>query len=101
MPRPSSVDEREAERRRVGLRAQLRVLGSSRLDVDILDLSETGFRVESIYGLPENATVFLTIPTFTPMRASVAWRKATGYGCRFYQPLHPAVFDMIVARHPG
>ncbi len=97
---PSPDDVRGAERRPVGIRAQLRESGSTRLDVLVLDLSISGFRVESIYGIAVGARVFLTIPTFAPLEALVVWRRQTGYGCWFVHPLHPAVFDTICARHP-
>ncbi len=96
---PSPSEGRGAERRMVGIRAVLREVGGVRLDVDLEDLSVTGFRVQSIYGLRVGARVFVTIPTFAPLEAEIAWRDGTHYGCRFFRPLYPAVFDTIVARH--
>lgn len=98
---PPPIDGRIAERKAVGIVAQLRELGGSRLDVEVHDLSRTGFRTACIYNVPVGAHVFLTIPTFSAMEAKVAWRDRSGFGCKFLQPLHPAVFDMIARRHPG
>ena len=98
---PPRKDVRAAERRLVGIRAQLREMGSGRQDVNVEDLSITGFRVDSIYRVTVGATVFLTIPTFAAMEAQVVWAHKSGYGCQFAQPLHPAVFDMIARRYPG
>lgn len=97
---PLPVDGRAAERKRVGIAGHVREIGGSLLDVQVHDLSCTGFRVACIYNIPAGARVFLTIPTFAAMEAIVAWRDRQGFGCKFEQPLHPAVFDMIVARHP-
>jgi hypothetical protein len=97
---PPRVDGRAAERRPVGIAGHIREVGGSRLDVEVHDLSRTGFRVACIYNVPAGARIFLTIPTFAAMEAVVAWRDRNGFGCRFEHPLHPAVFDMIVARHP-
>ena len=100
-PKQPRFSGRTAERRVVGIRAQLRETGGGRFDVDVEDLSVTGFRVDTIYRVPVGAHVFLMIPTFTALEATVAWVNAKGYGCHFVQPLHPAVFETIAARHPG
>lgn len=96
---PSHGNARAADRRAVGFKAHLRESGGSRLDVDVQDLSRTGFRIDSVYGIAVGRRVHLTIPSFAPLEAEVAWREKSAYGCRFLQPLHPAVFDTIVARH--
>jgi PilZ domain len=96
---PSSAESRAAERRTVGIRAQLRETGGFKLDIDVEDLSVTGFRVQSIYAMRVGARVFLTIPSFAPLAAEIVYRAGTTYGCRFDRPLYPAVFETIVARH--
>jgi hypothetical protein len=98
---PPPDDARAAARRPVVIKAQLREFGGSRMDVDVHDLSRTGFRTDCIYNLAVGARVYLTIPSFTAFEAIVTWRKLSGFGCAFVQPLHPAVFDMIARRHPG
>lgn len=96
---PPPVEARAAERKSVGITAHLREFGGSRLDVEVHDLSLTGFLIACVYNVPVGARVYLTLPSFSAMEADVAWRNAKGFGCRFVQPLHPAVFDMIAARH--
>lgn len=91
-------DARTTERRRVCLRALVREAGSTRIDIDLVDLSATGFKFESFYAFAVGARVFLTIPSWEPLEAVVAWRGTTSYGCRFLSPLHPAVFATIAAR---
>lgn len=98
---PPPLDGRVAERKPVGIAAHLREMGGSRLDLDVHDLSRTGFRAACIYNVPVGARVFLTIPSFAALEAEVAWRDKQGFGCKFIHPLHPAVLDMIVKRHPG
>ena len=98
---PPSLAGRVAERKPVGITAHLREMGGSRLDLEVHNLSLTGFRAACIYNVPVGARVFLTIPSFSAFEAEVAWRDKQGFGCRFIQPLHPAVLDMIAKRHPG
>lgn len=92
------AEARAAHRRRVNIRALVREAGTARVDIDLVNLSATGFRFESYYGFAVGARVFLTIPTLQPLEAVVAWRGDHAFGCRFLAPLHPAVFDTIAAR---
>lgn len=100
-PSPSTLDGRRALRKMVTIPAHLREHGGSRLEVEVQDLSRTGFRIDCVYNIAEGARVYLTLPTFSALEAIVAWRDKSGFGCKFIQPLHPAVFDMIARRHPG
>ncbi|WP_293881901.1 PilZ domain-containing protein [Sphingomonas sp.] len=91
-------DLRHAIRSPVAIPAQLRVPGAARFDVALLDLSATGFRCETFYGLTVGERVFVTIPTFAPFEAVIAWRDVFTYGCAFHQSLHEAVVKVIVSR---
>lgn len=97
-PNDATIDARLAERKRVQMRALVREAGSSRVDIDVVDLSSSGFRFESLYGFAPGARVFLSIPSLHPLEAVIAWRRGTTYGCRLVRPLHEAVFETIAAR---
>lgn len=99
--RNSRSDFRSTNRRDVRVTASIRAAGGTRFEIDLVDLSITGFRFESYFPLPTGWRVFLTIPTFAPLEAEVAWADGRAYGCRFLKPLHPAVFDTIAERHPS
>jgi hypothetical protein len=90
---------RAAERRIVGIRAMLREPAGHKFEVSIEDLSLTGFRVYTIHRLALGARIWITIPTFAAMPAEVTRQDRDVYGCRFIEPLHAAVFDMIASRH--
>ena len=94
-------DHRRALRKPVRLKAQLRDRGTAKFEIEVVDLSTTGFRAETGFTLWEGHTVWLTLPGFTSLEASVAWRDGFTYGCAFAQPLHPAVFDHIVRLSEG
>jgi hypothetical protein len=98
-PTPIALeDARAAERRSVVIHALVREAGTTRVDIDVVDLSATGFRFESVYGFAIGARLFLSIPTLSPLEAAIAWRKGSAFGCQFIRPLHPSVFDMIAGR---
>ncbi|MEG3143415.1 PilZ domain-containing protein [Sphingomonas sp. RT2P30] len=90
-------EARRAARKSVAIRAQLRPPGSDRLAVEVKDLSETGFQIETVYRLTVGSTVWLAIPSLAPLEAVVAWHRDRHYGCRFHRALYPAVFDHIVS----
>ena len=101
MPTSSTLEGRRALRKLVIIPAHLREMGGAPLEIEVQDLSRTGFRIDCVYNIAEGTRVYLTLPTFSAMEAIVAWREKSGFGCKFVQPLHPAVFDMIARRHPG
>jgi len=93
-------DNRRATRLDVRLSAALRETGSSqKFEIDIIDLSITGFRCETSFTLVPGNIVFVTIPPLGALEATVTRRNGFVYGCAFDRPLHNAVFDHIVARH--
>ncbi len=90
-------DGRRAERLDVRMKASLRETGLTRFDVDVIDMSITGFRIKTAYTLYPNSRVWLTIPGKAALEAKVAWRRDYTYGCQFVVPLHVAVFEHIVS----
>lgn len=97
---PDDTEEhRIALRKPVRLRAQLRDRSHAKFDIDVVDLSTSGFRLRTVYNLPLETIVWVTLPKLSGLEATVAWRdrQSSFYGCRFTNPLHPAVFDHIVA----
>ena len=95
---PSTGDDehRRALRKAVKVRAHLRDRGQTRFEIDVVDLSESGFRAETSFTLWPGTVVWLTLPGLAPLEAVVAWRDKAAYGCAFAKALHPAVFDHIV-----
>ena len=90
-------DSRHALRRAVKMRAHLRDRGQTKFEIDVVDLSSSGFRAETSFTLWPGTIVWLTLPGLAPLEAVVAWRDKFRYGCAFAKPLHPAVLEHIVA----
>lgn len=91
-------DERRSLRLKVSVAASVRQPGSTAFDAKVLDLSMTGFRLETSFNLKPGTRVWLTLPGMQSLEAEVAWRKDFIYGCAFVQSLYPAVFDHIARR---
>jgi hypothetical protein len=90
-------DSRRSLRRAVKMRAHLRDRGQTRFEIEVTDLSRLGFRAETSFTLWPGTIVWLTLPGLAGLEAVVAWRDKFKYGCAFAKPLHPAVFEHIIA----
>lgn len=95
-PAGGDDDHRRMPRVLVRMVAKLRDRHSNKYDAHILDLSVTGFRAEAHYSLDAGHIVWLTIPGMQGLEATVAWRRGNVIGCRFRNPLYPAVLDHVV-----
>ena len=93
-------DNRDSARAPFRIAATLRDRRSNKFTVYLIDLSTSGFQAEAHPSLDPGAIVWLVIPGMEGLEATVMWRKRAVIGCRFNQPLHPAVFDHLVQRQP-
>jgi hypothetical protein len=89
---------RRSKRVPVEMGAALRQRGAAGVSVQIMDLSTDGFRVGTHLDLFEGSDVWLRLHGLEACHAKVVWKSGHIVGCRFSQPLHPAVLDMIVSR---
>ena len=93
-------DHRQTMRLDVCFNACLREPGSAqKFEVDVIDLSMTGFRFETSFTIRPGAKVFVTIPGISPLEATVQWARGYIYGAQFEKSLYHGVFDLIAARH--
>ena len=93
-------EHRRTMRLDVCFNAGLREPGSAhKFEVDVIDLSMTGFRFETSFTIKPGSMVFVTIPGMSTLEATVHWSRGFIYGAQFDHPLHTAVFDLIAARH--
>ena len=93
-------NHRAFKRGGVSITASIREQGGGRQRVEVIDLSQAGFRMKSgSLLLPERA-IFLTLPSYSPLKARIAWNSDAIYGCEFFQPLHEAIFENILKRYP-
>lgn len=93
-------DARIRKRGEIAVAVEVRVPCGIRTKGYVIDLSESGFRMECMSVLHPDRTFFLTIPTFAQLEARVVWRAEYLYGCEFVQPLHTAIFEHILQKHP-
>lgn len=87
----SAPNTRRSQRARIAARARFREAGANPYEVEIDDLSATGFRMVS-YTRPRIGTrIWVTIPGLQTLEAVVRRSDANNHGCEFVLPLHPSV----------
>ena len=67
----------------------------------MIDLSQSGCRLNCPVLLNINRRVFVTLPELAPLEVEVVWKQGDEYGCSFHNGLHQAVYDHIVAKFPS
>ena len=105
--RDHSLNEQQADhpsqtcRGAVAIAAEIRVRGEQKSRVNIVEISQTGFRMECLTFISDHQVIFLTLPSFQPMEARIVWQNEWMYGCEFARPLYFAVYEHIVRTHPA
>jgi hypothetical protein len=90
---PSGRESRKSRRAPIQARARFREVGSNPYEVEITDLSATGFRMQS-YARPRVGTrIWVTLPGLQPLEAVVRRSEGNYHGCEFIHPLHPSVAE--------
>ncbi len=88
---------RRDERTQVGGRARMREAGCNPFDVELFDLSATGFRVVTFARLRIGMHVWVNLPGLQAIEAVVRRNEGIGFGCEFVSPLHPSVAQHMQA----
>ncbi|HZG45041.1 MAG TPA: PilZ domain-containing protein [Allosphingosinicella sp.] len=92
-----AADGRRTERRVVNLAASLREPGATVVEVDVLNLSVTGFMATSNLPLEMGHHVYLKLPGMEAQKSQVVWVEGDKAGFQFATPLHPATLDQLVS----
>lgn len=82
---------RRAERAPVTARARFREAGFNPFDVELFDLSSTGFRMVTYARPGIGKQIWVNLPGLQPLEAIVRRADGNNFGCEFLHPLHPSV----------
>ena len=88
---------RAAERRIVNLAARLRDPGATASDVEVVNLSTSGFMAEGELALEPGAQVWLKLPGLEPQSSRAVWVESGKAGFEFATPLHPATIELLAS----
>lgn len=92
-----AIEGRQAERRVVNLAARLRDAGATSADIEVQNLSVTGFMAEGELALEIGAQAWLKLPGLEPQNSRVVWAEDGKAGFEFATPLHPATLELLTA----
>lgn len=95
------ANNRETPRKPVHMLAELRLAIGQKFKVSVVDLSQTGFRIETGNHMELGTRVYLAIPELNSLPANITWSDETVYGCAFLHPLHASVFEHIAREYPA
>ena len=84
------AEQRQTRRRAVNFAAILESEGVSSQPVNVLDISEQGFRIVTAAQVGQGSSMLIKLPGMEAVRATVVWAKDGQIGCSFEDELHPA-----------
>ncbi|MEY4270286.1 MAG: hypothetical protein RLZZ58_1502 [Pseudomonadota bacterium] len=88
-------ETRRSRRAEIVARARFREPGCNPFEVQLFDLSATGFRMVT-YGRPQMGVhIWVTLPGLQALEAIVRRASGNEYGCEFASPLHPSVAEHL------
>ena len=79
----------------------MRRRGTRGFRVDVSDISLDGCRAQFVERPGLNEMVSIRFDGLEAMPAVVCWVRGFDVGLEFDRPIHPAVFEMLVARLKG
>lgn len=84
--------QREAE-------VKLRRSADRAYQVQLRDISQHGCSIDLINKVQVGERLWVKLPGLEAIEGFVCWKKEFTEGIDFAAPLHPAVFDMLAAKH--
>ena len=97
----SASQARRGERAPVCGRARFREPGFNPFDVELFDLSSTGFRMVTFFRPQLGKHIWVNLPGLQPLEAIVRRSDGNEYGCEFVHPLYPSVAKHLQAKLRG
>lgn len=92
---PGGEEQRRSRRRVVNFAATLESEGMSAHPVQLLDLSEHGFRVSVQHEVEQGSALLIKLPGIEALRARIVWARDGELGCEFEEDLHPARIAVV------
>ena len=89
---------RKVSRAGIATQVVLRRPGLRTFQVNVVDISTHGCKAEFVERPNLDELVTIKFPGLESLYAVVCWVRDLEMGLEFERPIHPAVFDMIVAQ---
>lgn len=92
-------EAREASRRARYLQVQFRPPVGRTVTARVSDISEAGFRLRTTTRLTTGLRLWIKLPDLESRQAEVTWSTDDEAGCRFIDPLHAAVIELLMQKN--
>jgi hypothetical protein len=89
---------RKAERLNIKAQATLRRMGRTSYRVDVTDISRFGCSSEFVERPTIYENMWIKFDHLDAMESTVCWIEGSSLGLMYKNPIHPAVFDMLMRR---
>ena len=93
-----NLSERRSERVALSAEVALRRSGKTNYRVRVFDISPLGCQIEFVERPAIEEVVWVKFDGLEALEAQVCWVNGFKAGVAFTAPIHPAVFDQLVAR---
>jgi len=97
----SHRDRRDSQRASICADAMLRRAGQNNYQVHAYDISPFGCRVEFVERPAIDECVWVKFEGIETLEARVRWTQDFTAGLQFAHAIHPAVFELLLARIRG
>lgn len=97
---PASDERRHSDRVTVSSQVTVRRIGGFNFEVGLSNISRGGCRVEMLEESAVGDTVIARFAKLEPLASRICWSAGREVGVEFFNPIHPAVLDLLVERLP-
>jgi hypothetical protein len=94
----AATDQRRSARAATDAAVSLRRFGQPRYRVRLFDLSVHGCRVEFVERPHQAERIWIRLEGLESLEARVRWFDEYTGGAEFARPIHPAVYEALLAR---
>ncbi len=94
----AAQEDRSAPRIKLSIPATLRPSGDKGFQVNVIDLSLSGFACKALTSMHPGTRCWLTLPGLSALQAEIVRNDDNIVGCAFANLLSPAVLELIIAR---
>lgn len=95
MPQRIAWTHRAHERVTARFHAQACEDETRTFEVEMIDISQGGCAFRADEALDPGVRIWIAFHGLSALEAEIVWKTASGYGCRFVQPLHAAIFEHL------
>ena len=95
----SGIERRKSDRMVIAMPATLRASGGRRVNVELRDISITGFSCEYASSLSIGERLWMKFADYEALEVEVVRREGFYYGLSFIRPLHEAMIGHVIQRY--